>query len=197
MASRRHSPPASGTDRSVRRLARPLERKLLKKPDDVVECLEKTLPCIPRINLELSQSKKNKTPYDFDALMKEVNDLRDKHGTSKKEDCRADILSRVPASLLRDMNADGTTNPPGPNWTVFMDTNNSLASKGKSESRAFFLPPHSTSRGLAALLLCRFLPPALVLGLLLGLGLAFLLAPLLPGTTPLLILILLLALLFR
>ena len=25
------------------------------------------------------------------------------------------------------MNADGTTNPPGPNWTVFMDANNTAA----------------------------------------------------------------------
>ena len=124
MASRRHSPPAGGTDRSVRRIARPLERKLLKRPEDVVECLEKTLP---RINLKLSQTKSNKNPFDFDALMKEVNDLRDKHGTSKKEDCRADVLSRVPASLLCDTNADGTTNPPGPNWAVFIDKSNIAA----------------------------------------------------------------------
>ena len=133
MASRRHSPPAGGTDRSVRRIARPLERKLLKRPDDVVECLEKSLP---RINLKLSQKKSNKNPFDFDALMKEVNDLRDKHGTSKKEDCRADVLSRVPASLLRDTNADGTANPPGPNWAVFMDKNNIAAGIIYAETEA-------------------------------------------------------------
>jgi hypothetical protein len=99
-----------------------LPKKRLDKPEDVVACLESTLP---NINLELSTSKrKNPKPFDFGALMKAVNDHRDKHGTSKKEDFREDNLSRIPASRLRDVNADGTTNPPGPNWSLFKDPDN-------------------------------------------------------------------------
>ena len=124
MSSRRRqlSPSPGDSPRNVRRLAQPLPKKLLKKPEDVLACLEATLP---NINLALSTSKrKNPKPFDFCALMKQVNDHRDKHGTSKKEDFRKDILSRVPASLIRDTNADGTTNPPGPNWALFKNPDN-------------------------------------------------------------------------
>ena len=87
----------------------------MKKPDHVVTCLETTLP---NVNLELSQKKKNKKPFDFKALMKQVNDHRDKHGTSKKEDYREDALTRIPASLLRVRHVDW----PGGNFLKILRT---------------------------------------------------------------------------
>ena len=108
-----------GSNPKKRRVVRPARKALLTKADDVVTLLEKRFP---GINLQPSVKKKDaKNAIDFSLLMKQVNDLRDKHGTSIEEDYREDALSRVPASLFQQ--AASATNSAA-TWHTFMDPAN-------------------------------------------------------------------------
>lgn len=110
-SSPRRSAPAAARSgsRNVRQHARPIRGSILRDPDAVVKCLERA---VPDVEYSFSGSKKKKkNTFDFGGMVKEVNNLRDRHGTSKMEDYREDALKRIPKHLLRDpADKEGDTN---------------------------------------------------------------------------------------
>ena len=121
---RRSAPVGRVDNRNVRQHARPIRANILRDTDAVVKCLERAVPDV-EFSLSGSKKKKNNT-FDFDAMVKDVNNLRDRHGTSKMEDYREDALKRIPKHLLRDPSDSGGGTNEGPvlGWFAFFDPSN-------------------------------------------------------------------------
>ena len=73
---RRSAPVGRGDNRNVRQHARPIRANILRDTDAVVKCLERAVPDV-EFSLSGSKKKKNNT-FDFDAMVKDVNNLRDR-----------------------------------------------------------------------------------------------------------------------
>lgn len=134
---RRSAPVGGGGGRNVRQRAHPIRGRILRNADDIVRCLERA---VPAVEFSFSGSKKKKkNTFDFDTMVKEVNNLRDRHGTSKMEDYREDALKRIPKHLLRDPADSGGGANEGPvrGWFAFFDPNNpTRLIYAKTEARA-------------------------------------------------------------